>query len=130
MFRYLKQVTINKIQLIQGLQSPVNSRMYTDKARAVTNEVNCRRVHPKSHNKGSLDGLIGSNRSFSICHPTMGCLIGFNYCLETSVQTDMRFTDCMFGHHKGDQLAWWARDKVLKRASQRERPVTIGQRTI
>ena len=58
----------------------------------------------------------------------MGCLIGFIYCLETSVQTDMRSNNCMFGRHEGDQLAWWARDKVLKRASQR--PVTISQRTI
>ena len=58
----------------------------------------------------------------------MGCLIGSNYCLETSVQTDMRSNDYMFGRLKGDQLAWGARDKELKRACQRQ--VTISQRTI
>ena len=59
----------------------------------------------------SLDGLIGSNRSFSICHPTTGCLIG---CIIASKRRN------------GDQLAaaWGARDKGPKRAWQR--PVTIS----
>ena len=112
--RYLKQVTSNKIQLIQGLQSPVNCRMFTGEgSRQCLMRSIVDGVLPKSHNKASL-GRLDWVQSLLLNMLSNHRLSDWVQLLPQNASTDMRYNDYMFRCHKGDQLGWGLRIKCLR----------------